>query len=185
MRTCPVWLTLCAAAALLANGCSSTPTEVNGGAIKARSFRFVATRQNLPAFAEREQQLHSRIQHAITQALATRQVTPAEQDADITVAYMVIVGNGAATTSIDDYFGYGRDGSKLVDKAHSKYISSKNPDYFEAGTLVVDIIDTRTFKLLHRGHVTRAIQANLTPEQREARVQAAVEEIFSKVHFKP
>ena len=64
------------------------------------------------------------------------------------VAYLVIVGNNASTEAISTYFGYNRDAAALHDKAQDAYASSKNPNYFEAGTLLIDLIDAKTYKLL-------------------------------------
>jgi hypothetical protein len=68
-------------------------------------------------------------------------------------------------------------------KAHSAYGKSQNPDYFEAGTLLVDIIDSKSFKLLKRGYATRMLQANLPMDQRATRIKEAVEEILRDVKF--
>ena len=64
--------------------------------------------------------------------------------------------------SINDYFGYAADADALQNKAQAAYTGSKNPNYFEAGTLVIDVIDSKTFKLLKRGYATRPILQNLT-----------------------
>lgn len=176
-------LVLTACVAFLA-GCSSTPKKVDTGSIQASTFRFVELKgKPLPAYAEKERQAHTLVQNAITESLAARNIQRVEQGGDLTVAYLIIVGNGAVTTSIDDYFGYGRDSSKLMGKAHSAYGKSQNPDYCEAGTLLVDIIDSQSFKLLKRGYATRMLQANLPVDQRATRTKEAVEEILRDVKF--
>jgi len=171
---------------LLLAGCSSTsPTKVDTGTITARTFNFVQPEKPLPEFAERKRQIHELVQAAITQSLARRQVTRVDQGGDVTVAYLIVVGDNATTTEINDYFGYGRDTEKLWDKAHSEYTNGKNPNYFVAGTLLIDIIDSKTWKVLKRGYTTRVLLNNPTPEERAARVDAAVEEILGNVRFKP
>ena len=102
---------------------------------------------------------------------------------DVTVAYLIIVGNNASTVAIHDYFGYGRDYSELQDKAQNAYDSSKNPNYFEAGTLLVDIIDGKTYKLLKRSYVTRPVLKNPTVQARAENIQAAVDEVLSGVRI--
>ena len=118
------------------------------------------------------------IQEAITKNLAAQGVTKVATGGDVTVAYLVIVGNNTTTESISTYFGYGEDADALHDKAHDAYIASKNPNYFEAGTLVIDIIDSRTFKLLKRGYATRPMLQNLSEDARAARIQEVVDEIL-------
>ncbi len=174
-----------AACALTLAGCSSTPTKVDHGPIAARTFSFINTAgKPAPVFAENGQEVHALVQNAITQSLARRQVSRVEQGGDVTVAYLIITGNNAVTTSINDYFGYGRDAEKLLDTAHTKYTDSKNPNYFEAGTLLIDIVDPKTGKVLKRGYASRMLLHNLTPEARATRVKEVVEEILAGVQFR-
>ena len=166
-------------------GCSSTRPEVDTGSISARTFSFINTQgKATPEFAEQRQQVHSLFQGAITQGLARRQVSRVEQGGDVTVAYLIIAGNNVVTTSINDYFGYGRDSAKLADIAHTKYTNNKNPNYYEAGTLLIDIIDSKSWKVLYRGHATRAVQKNISAEAQAVRVNEVVEEILAGVRFR-
>lgn len=175
----PNTILLLAAGALALAGCSSTPTKVNTGPIRAQSFSFVRTPDKpAPAYANNEQAVHALIQEDITKNLAQRGVSHVAAGGDVTVAYLVITGNNASASSISDYYGYGDDAFALLDKAHTAYSSSKNPNYFEAGTLVIDIVDGKTFKLLKRGNATRPILQNLSADDRAARIQEVVDEIL-------
>jgi hypothetical protein len=168
-----------AAIALMLTGCSSTPVKVDHGSIPAQTFSFVSRRgKPAPAYADNRQAIHSMIQGAIATNLAGRGVSQIPSGGDVTVAYLIIAGNNASTTSINDYFGYGEDAAALHDKAHTAYTGSKNPNYFEAGTLVIDVIDSKNFKLLKRGHATRPILRNLPDDARAARIQEIVDEIL-------
>lgn len=170
---------LLAAGALAFAGCSSTPSKVDTGPIRARTFNYINTgAKPAPAYANDEQAVHVLIQEAITQTLAKRGVSNVAAGGDVTVAYLIITGNNASTTSINEYFGYGSDASALHEKAQSAYTRSKNPNYFEAGTLLIDIIDSKSFKLLRRGHATRPILQNLSAVDRAARIQGVVDEIL-------
>ena len=172
-------LLILAACVLTLAGCSSTPAKVDTGRIQARTFNFVnRSNRQAPAYADNRKVVHTMIQDAITKNLATRGVTKATANGDVTVEYLVIVGNNATTTTINDYFGYGEDATALHDKAHTAYTESKNPNYFEAGTLVIDLIDSKTFKLLKRGHATRPILRNIPDDERAARIQEVVDEIL-------
>jgi hypothetical protein len=178
-------LLLLAAGALALAGCSSTPTKVDHGPISARTFSFVDTgTRPAPAFADNRQAVHAAIQDAITKHLATRGITKVAKGGDVTVAYLVIVGNNASTASISDYFGYDRDADGLQKKAQSAYTGSKNPNYFEAGTLVIDVIDAKTYKLLRRGYATRPVIRNLGADARAERIQGAVDEILRDLQVK-
>jgi hypothetical protein len=170
-------------ATLLLPGCS-TPTTVDKGAIHAATFSFVARNPGTePAFADGREQVHAAIHAAITRTLAAKGLTQVASGGDVTVAYLVIVGNNGTTESINAYFGYGRDTAGLEDKAQSAYSNSKNPNAFQAGTLLVDIIDSKTYKLLKRSYVVRPLLSNPTAQVRAERIQEAVNEALKDVRI--
>lgn len=163
---------------LLLAGCSTTPpSTVDTGPIRATSFSFIAggVPRPVPEFAERREQVHALIQNAITQNLSGRGLSKLPKDGDVIVAYLVIVGNNATTEAISTYFGYGRDAASLQEKAHEGYTSNKNPNRFEAGTLVIDLIDAQTYELRKRSFVVRPLLRNPTAEVQAARIQEAVD----------
>jgi hypothetical protein len=177
---------LVAALTLILVGCSSTPTQVDTGVIHARTFSFVQPGPKpWPVFADKDQAIHDAIQKAITRTLGAKGLAPVARGGDVTVGYLLIVGNNAGTMAIDDYFGHSGDVAGLQDKAHNAYTSSKNPNYFEAGTLVIDIADSRSFKLLKRGFVTRPVLRDASAETRATRVQEAVDAIVRDLRFVP
>jgi hypothetical protein len=182
----PIVFPLLAASLLVLSGCSSTPTQVDRGVIHARTFSFVTPGAKAsPAYADNRQAVHTVIQDCIAKSLESRGVSKVANGGDVTIGYLVIVGNNASVASISDYFGYGEDASALQEKAHSAYTSSKNPNYFEAGTLVIDIVDSKTFKLLKRGYATRPMFRNLPADERAARIQGVVDEIFRDLRLAP
>ena len=172
------------AVVLVLAGCS-TPTKVDKGPITARTFQFVNTATKAtPGYANTEKPIHALVQNAISTSMTKRGVARVADGGDVTVAYLILAGNNVSTGAINDHFGYGRDVEALQDKAHSKYADNKNPNYFEAGTLVIDIVDTKTWKILKRGYATRAIQRGATPEQQAARISEVVEEILRDTKFR-
>ena len=160
-------------------------TEVNRGPIRARTFSFV-TRTSKPdsTIADNREAVHKMVQNAITRNLAARGVNRVDSRGDVTVAYLIIKGDNVSTEAIRDYFGYREDTGKLHDKAHKAYTRSKNPNRFEAGTLLIDVIDGKNFKLLKRGYTTRPIAPNLSANARAARIQEGVDEVLSDLRFK-
>jgi len=168
-------------------GCSTTPTKVDVGPIHARSFSFVQpSAKPFPDFADNREPMHAKIQQAITANLQSRGLTKMASGGDITVAYLVIVGNNASTAMINDYFGYGgREAAELHDKAQEAYAGSNNPNYFEAGTLVIDLIDTKSYKLLKRNYATRPILRNASEEARAERIQEAVDAVLGDLKLAP
>ena len=171
-------------AALLVAGCSSTPTKVGTGPIPAATYNFVAGGdRTAPTFADNREPIHAMIQDSISRNLAGKGLNKVASGGDLTVAYLVIVGNNASTESINTYFGYGRDASALHDKAQAAYNSSKNPNYFEAGTLLIDIVDAKTYKLLKRSYVVRPLLRNPSAEVRAERIQEAVDEVLKDLRI--
>lgn len=161
---------------LLFAGCG-TPTKVQHGAIRATTFSFVDPGSKpVPAFADTRAQAHAAIQNAITRNLANKGLTKVAAGGDLTVAYLIIVGNNGSTEAISTYFGYGRDTAELHDKAQKAYTSNKNPNYFEAGTLLIDVIDGKNYKLIERNYVTRPLLRDASAEVRAERIQEAVDE---------
>ena len=175
-----------AVAVLALAGCSSTPTKVDSGTIHGRTFNFV-NRGDAPApdYADNRQAIHEMIQNAITKNLAVRGVTRVASGGDLTVAYLVIIGNHATTEAINDYFGYREGANELHQIAHDAYTGSKSPNYFEAGTLVIDIIDNKNNKLVKRNYGTETIIRNLAPEERAERIQEVVDRILRDATFEP
>ncbi|MFZ0827770.1 MAG: DUF4136 domain-containing protein [Verrucomicrobiia bacterium] len=171
---------LLAVSALLLAGCSSTPTQVNKGPIHAGTFSFVSGRPAPPEYAEKRAQIHKLIQNAITANLAAQDLTRVSSSRNVIVAYLIILGDNVSTTDVNDYFGYGRDSDALLDKAHQAgAIDSQNPNHFVAGTLVIDVIDAKTYKLLYRNYAVRHVLRNVPDDVRAERVQAAVDQALA------
>lgn len=168
--------------AIVLAGCSSTPAKVDRGPIPARTFSFV---NPASAPAARWRPVHAMIQDAITANLTKQGIAKADAGGDVTVGYLLVVGNNASIVSVSDYLANSEDPDKLVDKAHAAYAGSKNPNYFEAGTLVIDLIDARSFKLLKRGYATRPVLRNPSADARAANIQAAVDDILRDLRITP
>jgi hypothetical protein len=171
------------AAVVALTGCSSVQTKVDRGAIAARSFSFLNTGSKpLPTYAEPRQEAHAAIQQALIKNLAAKGLAQVATGGDVTVAYLLIVGNNAETTSLNSYFGYSSDAEALVDKVHKEQaVENKDRNYFEAGTLVVDFLDPKTSKILQRRTIQAPLLRNLAAESRVARVQAIVDQALADV----
>ena len=170
-----------AATGLLLAACSSVKTQVDTGPIAARTFSFISAGPKPPlAYADSRNHVHPMIQEAITKNLAAKKVSCVPSGGDVTVAYLVIAGNNAATTCLNDYFGYGTDADALVDKVHTEQsIKGGDRAYFEAGTLVIDFVNPKTSKLIKRASISAPILRNLPEDAREARIQGFVDQALA------
>jgi uncharacterized protein DUF4136 len=177
---------LLAVGALLLAGCASTPTRVDTGPIRAATFNFVdGGVKQPPAYADNREAVHAMIQEAIKKNLAARGVKRVASSGDVTVAYLVILGDNVSTRSINDYFGYSDDAWPLHEKAHAAYTGTGKPDSFEAGTLLIDIIDNKSSKVRARNYVTRSLLRNVPEDERAARIQDVVDSVLKNVHIGP
>ena len=174
------------AAGLLAFAGCSTPTSVDSGTIRARTFNFVSKHTGpAPRFADNRGEVHEVIQKAIAKNLEAKGLKQVSANGDIAVPYLVVLSNNVSTTAISDYFGYSKDLAALHEKAHSVAIDHKNPNAFEAGTLLIDIVDGNSFKLLERSYVTRPMLRDLSDKDRAVRIQNVVDEILKNAKFAP
>jgi len=174
----------CFLLALAFAGCSSVPTTVDKSAVRASTFSFLQPgNRQTPDYAERSQQAHALVQEAITKNLANKGITRANSGGDVTVAYLIIVGNNVATTSLNDYFGYSDDSATLVEKVHDNQAGSNKEqrNYYTAGTLVIDFVDPKTSRLIQRRSIQAPIVQNLSMEQRSARVQTIVDQALANL----
>jgi hypothetical protein len=179
-------LLLLSLVALPAMAFAGAPAKVNKGPIQARTFNFIDPGSKpVPDFADDTAPVHAMIQKAITKNLAARGVTRVKAGGDVTVPYLIITGNNVSTRSIRKYFGYSDDVGDLHDRAQKAYTRTKNPNHFEAGTLLIDIVDGRNFKLMKRGYATRPSLSNLSAAAKAARIQEAVDEILRDVRIGP
>jgi len=177
-------ITLLALSAILAlvSGCSSVKTEINKGTVSAKTFSFLDTRsRQAPGESDNRKEVHDMIQKAISNNLAVKGVTHVPTGGDVTVAYLVIVGNNVATTSLNTYFGYTDEASALVEQEHKRQTTSGQRGYFEAGTLVIDILDPKTSKVLQRRSIRAQVLRDLTEARRAERVQAIVDQALGNV----
>lgn len=167
-------------------GCSTSPEQarVSTGSIRANTFSFVNPgRRPAPDGTDNREAVHRMIQGAITQNLAGKGVTRTSSGGDVTVAYLIIVGTHTSTEAVSDYFGYSEDTDKLHMKAHDAYTGNGNRSYFEAGTLVIDVLDGKTNRLLKRNFVTRPRLRNVPVEERSTHIQEAVNAILQDLRI--
>ena len=87
--------------------------------------------------------------------------------------------------AINDYCGHRDDAWALHKKAQEAYTGTKNPNAFEGGTLLVDIIEAKDFTVRMRNYATRPILKDRPADARTARIQEVVDEILRDVRIGP
>jgi len=88
---------------------------------------------------------------------------------------MVIYQEPSMTARYEDYFGYGRSAEEIADSAHTRgVLDNKLPDYFQRAGIVIDVIDTRTNKLVYRNFSAGDVVRGASDATRASRIDAAV-----------
>jgi hypothetical protein len=185
-----VWRAVCllalwAAGAMTLGGCATEPTRFSTGPVAARTFNFVRLEEEKKvSYANNSAQVHALIQGAIEGSLLSKGLARVETNGDVAVLYLIIISDGTSTETINDYFGYSDASYELQDKAHQVFaIEKRNRTAFNAGTLVIEIVNVRQRRVLWRNFVYRPILKDLPIEQRQVRLQQAVDEVFKELRI--
>ena len=171
-------LTLIASCAALI-GCQTIkqPKGSSKGYSSYQIYREIP--QESIAFADSEDQIHAIIQNAIANEFKADGLKSGGADAELIVAYLVLIQNNTVSTAIHDY--YINSSSEILHYAHKKVtVDSNHPREFKAGTLIVDVIDAKTNKLIYRDYSTKQIAEKLEGAAREARIKSAVNEALAR-----
>lgn len=184
MRTMK-WLACVAVAGGVA-GCASVKMNVDTGPIAARTFSFVRPSPRSEAnLRPNEMKAHALIQEALAANLGERGVRRVEAGGDLVVAYLIVVGDGTVTTCRDEYFGLNSEATELLNKVHERSLDKGGRNYLVAGTLVIDLLDGKTSRLLKRATVESEILRDVSEEVRATRVREAVDRALSDLRIAP
>ena len=165
------------ATALLAS-CTSGVDRPQGTRKGYNSARLIQRDPNLPAPSrDIEKQVHGMIQKSIAGQFTSRGMAYGKGDSDLVVAYLVIYQEPGVTADYRDYFDHGRDADQISSLAHTRgVLKNERPDYFRQAGIVIDVIDSRTNKLVYRGFSKNDVVKDASTSTRAARIDAAVAE---------
>jgi len=164
------------ALAITFSACSPSVKMPKGTSKGYHSARLVKmTPNSTVVLSSKEKQIHSEIQSAIKNQFISHGKSFGQANSDLVVGYLIIAQNNAMTTAYSEYFGYGRDAQEITDIAHLKgVVEGVRPDFFERATLLVDVIDAKTNKLVYRNYVLKDVTKGATPAIRQKNINAAV-----------
>jgi hypothetical protein len=172
--------TLCRvlAAAITCLGFVSCSTNVDmpkGTSKGYTSARLIQRDPNLPAPSTAiEKQVHGMIQKSLSKQFAAKGMAYGKSNADLVVAYMVIYQEPGMTADYREYFGYGRNADDIATLAHNRGALGSRPEYFRQAGIVVDVVDSRTNKLIYRNFAKNDVVKGAADSARAARIDAAV-----------
>ena len=157
-----------------------TVEQPKGSAHGYKSARLVRP-TSTPTFANSDDRANHAIQSALASTFRSKGFAVDPANADLTVAYLIVLQDNATTQLIDKYFGFGRSSMQIADIAHDRGVIRNNrADYYRAGTVVIDIIDNKTGKLVYRDYATRDVTNDLSDAQLQAHANSAVQQALAK-----
>lgn len=123
--------------------------------------------------------LHRRIKDEINRWLESHgySLEPREES-DFLVSYYVVTDKKTQITVLNDYYGYplgwGYYGGYYGYPGGSRtYVYE-----YDVGTLIIDIVNTKTRQLMWRGTAQGEVKELKTPEEKKARIAEAVQSIM-------
>jgi hypothetical protein len=172
---------LIAIAALSLISCSTSVDMPKGTSKGYTSARLIQRDPNGPAVTgATEKQVHGMIQNSISKQFTSKGMAYGRGDSDLVVAYLVVYQEPGMTSSYETYFGYGRDANQISDLAHTRgSIESERPDYFRQAGIIIDVIDSRTNKLVYRNFAKGDVIKSASSGTRAARIDAAVAQVLA------
>lgn len=160
-------------ATVIVSGCTSVPMP-KGSSKGYASVRFVAPNQpvaedNTPRFIEANRMIKS----AITDQMESHGLQVVDQNADLIIAYLIILQDNVSTSYCNQYYGY-QDFMEIVDLAFKEGLKQHYPEKVEKRAIVIDLIDAKTYKLVYRDYALSGSIADLSEENREKAIHAVV-----------
>lgn len=118
-----------------------------------------------------------RVRRAVDAAFAEKGIRLVSEMPAFMVAYNVALDKKIRVDTIHTGYGHGRYGYGW----HGGYIATDTRvTEYEVGTVLLDILEPKTRNLLWRGSASAKVTESATPEQREQRINAAVERMLAK-----
>lgn len=155
--------------------CSANVDMPKGTSKGYGSARLIQRDPGLPAPSKAiEKQVHGMIQKSLSKQFASRGIAYGGSDADLVVAYMVIYQEPGMTADYREYFGYGRSADDIAVLAHNRGALGSRAEYFRQAGIVIDVIDSRTNKLIYRNFAKNDVVKGASDGTRAARIDAAV-----------
>ncbi len=127
--------------------------------------------------------LHKRIKNEINRWFQSHGYKLEPKDkSDFLVSYYVVTEQKTQISVLNDYYGYPRGWGY-----YGGYYDYPGPGgsrtyvyEYEEGTLIIDIVNTKTHQLMWRGTAEGEVEELKTPEEKKARIAKVVQSILKK-----
>ena len=162
----------CARANLFSTRAARRSHSASSAAARSRARRASVATLTRPASSL----LRQRIVRAVNAELSAKGMREVanEADASLLVTEHINVEQKLRVNTTNYGYGYGRWGY------YGAGYTDTSVDQYEQGTLIIDFIDAKSKQLVWRGMAQSRLREMATPEEREARVRAAVSAILEK-----
>lgn len=175
---------------LILSACSSIDTQVDYD--KEVDFSKLKTYSWLPDSKQRYADIRlnsdifkKRIYNTVNKALAVRGYKEVTQNPDFTLGYHVAIENKTSVNTMNDYYGYPRSGWGRNYYSQYDYYSAQTTVYhYEEGSLILDLVDTKSKQLIWRGSAQAEVSKSRTAKQRDELIKKAVDKLFSQLPAK-
>jgi hypothetical protein len=144
-----------------------------------RTFSWMSKPGNIPDDPRIDSDLlRSRIEDAVRDTMTAKGYDFVEKgSADLLLGYHVTVEDKVDVSTFDNYYGY--RGGWYYYGAPYAYQDTYVRQY-QVGTLILDVANGKTKRLIWRGTAKAELLASPTPEEREERIREAVEKMLDK-----
>jgi hypothetical protein len=124
----------------------------------------------------------NRVRGAIERSLAARGYAKTSTgEGDFGVGYHGFIEGKIDVQQIDRYYGYGPGWGRYGGYGGYGGVATETyVDQYDEGTLIIDIVDNRSRKLVWRGSTSARVSEDDSPAERDDRTQRAVDAILEK-----
>ncbi len=168
---------------MLFSGCNSIdlPKGKSKGYSSYAIYKY--SPDSMPDFSNKESRTNELIKTTLKQKFSEHGLEESEsiKDAELVVAFLLIVQDSATSTAIRDY--YVNSGGEILSKAHKLNLKKTKEYYTDSyikGSLIVDIVDRENNELIYRDYVTRNVFDSQNEEERQQAIVEAVAEVTAK-----
>lgn len=124
--------------------------------------------------------LEQRVHEAVDAELAKKGFILTQADsADILVNYFTKVDKKVNVDTFSTSFGYSPYYGRSW-RVGSSYDTHTRVREYDVGTLIIDMVSTKTGKLIWRGSVSDTVRESNTPEEREETVNTAISKVLEQ-----
>jgi len=127
--------------------------------------------------------VENRVKAAVVDQLSAKGYKEASAAPDFLVTYRAqVTSSSSSNVSMGMSFGRSRSsgGSRSRGSSISVSTNTANVNQMREGTLVLNFLDGKTSDLIWQGSTTGAVEENLSPEDRDQRISAAVSRILQE-----